>query len=135
MDKLKIKSAQEALAMAQQYLANSMQDVELAEDKNGKIKYKLANLYNTPDYRNKIGGVCYVFGYRRSAGDKAENFRIYVKCSGVRKNCQVKGIKVEDSSMEEIMPGDNFSCLGNRYHYDGNTITLGEEPKESTSIH
>lgn len=126
MDKLKIKSAQEALAMAQKYLADSMQDVELAEDQNGKIKYQLANFYNTPDYRNKIGGVCFVFGYRRNAGNNTENFRIHVKCSGVRKNCQVKGIKVEDSSMEEIMPGDNFSSLGHRYHYDGNTISLIE---------
>ena len=134
MDKLKLKSAQEALKVAKEYLSGMHLNAELVSQKNKEIHY-LANVYRTPDYRNKVGGVCFVFEYKNIIGAEPEMFYIYVKCSGKTEKFRVRSIKKAESSLEEIMPGDNFSCLGNRYHYDGNTITLGEEPKESTSIH
>ena len=125
MDKLKIKSVQEALAMAQKYLSKIHLNVELVSKKN-KVIHHLANVYRTQDYCNKVGGICYVFEYKNIIGAQPEMFYIYVKCSGKTEKYIVRSIKKKDGSLEEIMPNDNFSCLGHRYHYDGNTITLIE---------
>lgn len=125
MDKLKIKSVQEALAMAQRYLGRIDLNVELVSEKN-KVIHHLANVYRTQDYQNKVGGICYVFEYKNVIGLKPEMFYIYVKCSGKTEKYIVRSIKKENCSLEKIMPGDNFSCLGNRYHYDGSTISLIE---------
>lgn len=74
------------------------------------------------DYRNKVGGVCFVFEYKNIIGAQPEMFYIYVKCSGKTAKYRVRSIKKEDCSLEEILPGDNFSSLGGRYQYNGEKI-------------
>lgn len=51
-----------------------------------------------------------------------DNQLIYVKCSGKTAKYRVRSIKKEDCSLEEILPGDNFSSLGGRYQYNGEKI-------------
>lgn len=121
MEKILIFSAQEACGLAKSYLAAVHLSAELVM--NGNMpKHQLADFYRTPDYRNKAGGVCFVFQYRCIVCEEPEMFYIYVKCSGKKPKFRVRSIKVDDSSLEEIMPGDNFSSLGGRYHYDGEKI-------------
>ena len=96
-------------------------NAELVADGHNVV-HRLANVNRTPDYRNKVGGVCFVFEYKNIIGAQPEMFYIYVKCSGKTAKYRVRSIKKEDCSLEEILPGDNFSSLGGRYQYNGEKI-------------
>ena len=111
--------------MAKEYLAGMHLNAELVADGHNVV-HRLANVYRTPDYRNKVGGVCFVFEYKNIIGAQPEMFYIYVKCSGKTAKYRVRSIKKEDCSLEEILPGDNFSSLGGRYQYNGEKNHLAE---------
>lgn len=121
MEKILIFSAREALSIAKHYLAEIHLSAEVIMD-GTQPKYQLAHFYRSPDYRNKIGGVCFVFQYKCVVKEKPEMFCICVKCSSAKPKYRVRSSAVADCSLEEIMPGDNFSSLGGRYHYDGEKI-------------
>ena len=121
MEKVQIFDAQEASKVAKEYLAGMHLNAELVADGHNVV-HRLANVYRTPDYRNKVGGVCFVFEYKNIIGAQPGMFYIYVKCSGKTAKYRVRSIKKEDCSLEEILPGDNFSSLGGRYQYNGEKI-------------
>lgn len=60
MEKVQIFDAQEASKVAKEYLAGMHLNAELVADGHNVV-HRLANVYRTPDYRNKVGGVCFVF--------------------------------------------------------------------------
>lgn len=119
--KIVIFDAQEAHRLVREYLGRVGLSPEVIMN-GSRPKHQLANFYRAPDYRNKAGGVCFVFEYRCSVGGKPGYYRIYVKCFSVKPQYRVRSIEFESSSLEEILPGDNFSSLGGRYHYDGEKI-------------
>ena len=59
MEKVQIFDAQEASKVAKEYLAGMHLNAELVADGHNVV-HRLANVYRTPDYRNKVGGVCFV---------------------------------------------------------------------------
>ena len=119
--KIVISEAMDAYRVAKEYVSGLYLSPELVMNVN-QPKYCLANFYRTPNYRNKAGGVCFVFEYRSAASSAPEYYRIYVKCFSAKPKYRVRSIEIANSSLEEILPGDNFSSLGGRYHYDGNKI-------------
>ena len=66
MEKVQIFDAQEASKVAKEYLAGMHLNAELVADGHNVV-HRLANVYRTPDYRNKVGGVCFVFEYKTSS--------------------------------------------------------------------
>ncbi|MFR1032284.1 MAG: hypothetical protein ACLSE6_07160 [Alphaproteobacteria bacterium] len=107
MEKVQIFDAQEASKVAKEYLAGMHLNAELVADGHNVV-HRLANVYRTPDYRNKVGGVCFVFEYKNIIGAQPEMFYIYVKCSGKTAKYRVRSIKKEDCSLRRFCPETIF---------------------------
>ena len=83
--KIVISEAMDAYRVAKEYVSGLYLSPELVMNGN-QPKYCLANFYRTPNYRNKAGGVCFVFEYRSAASSAPEYYRIYVKCFSAKRS-------------------------------------------------
>ena len=106
----------EAIALGKKFLVANHLDVDFNE------KGILANFYRSPDYTQKVGGVCYVFDYYSPAFGPNTHYKLHVKCMGRRSNAAVKVWKADECSFEEIQPHCDFTSVGEKFHYDGEKV-------------